>query len=83
MRLLLAFAIGLLLALGTPALAEERITQFISEVTVNADSSLLVRETITVEAEGGEIKRGILRDFPTTYTDNKGQRVIVGFEVRA
>ena len=78
---LLAFAIGLLLALAAPALAEERITQFVSEVTVNADASLNVRETITVNAEGDVIKRGILRDFPTTYTDRSGQRVIVGFEV--
>jgi hypothetical protein len=81
MRRLLAFAFVLLLALAPPALAEERITEFVSDVTVNADASLTVRETITVEAEGVEIRRGILRDFPTTYTDRSGQRVIVGFEV--
>ncbi len=78
----LAFAIGLLLALASSALAEERITQFISEVTVNADASLSVRETIIIQAEGNQIKRGILRDFPTTYTDRGGQRVVVGFEVQ-
>jgi hypothetical protein len=80
---LLAFAIGLLLALAAPALAEERITDFLSEVTVNADASLTVRETISVIAEGNEIRRGILRDFPTIYTDARGQRVVVGFDVES
>ncbi len=78
---LIALAIALLAALWTPALAEERITTFVSDVTVNADASLTVTETISVIAEGDVIKRGILRDFPTTYRDRTGQRVIVGFEV--
>jgi hypothetical protein len=83
MRRLLAFAIGLFLAIAVPAQAEERITSFVSDVTVNADASLLVRETIVVAAEGRKIKRGILRDFPTTYTDRTGQRVRVGFAVES
>ena len=48
---------------------------------VNADGSLDVTEKISVNAESREIKRGILRDFPTTYTDRKGLRVVVGFDV--
>jgi hypothetical protein len=78
---LFAFAIALLVALAAPVWAEERITSFVSDVTVNADASLSVRETITVFAEGDVIKRGILRDFPTIYTDRRGQRLTVGFEV--
>jgi hypothetical protein len=78
---LIALAIGLLLTLSSAVLAEERITQFVSEVTVNADASLSVRETIVVNAEGVEIRRGILRDFPTTYQDRLGQRIKVGFDV--
>ena len=74
-------ALCLLLAAVAPALAEERIENFLSDVTVNADASLDVRETITVNAEGREIRRGILRDFPTAYTDRHGVRVRVGFEV--
>ncbi len=77
----LVFAVGLLLALFSPAIAEERITGFLSDVTVNADASLSVRETIDVMAEGNEIQRGILRDFPTIYHDRNGTRVVVGFEV--
>ncbi len=77
----LAFVFALVFSLPTSAYAEERITSFISDVTVNADASLDVRETITVTAEGNDIRRGILRDFPTTYTDRHGIRVRVGFEV--
>ena len=77
--LLLAFC--LLFGFAAGALAEEKITSFISDVTVNADASLDVRERISVNAEGDEIRRGILRDFPTIYTDRNGVRVKVGFEV--
>jgi len=77
--LLLGF--GFLIALAVSALAEERISNFVSDVTVNTDASLTVRETIEVFAEGYEIKRGILRDFPTVYEDRRGTRVVVGFEV--
>ncbi len=76
-----AFVFAFFCAFVSSALAEERITSFVSDVTVNADASLTVRETITVQAEGYEIKRGILRDFPTVYRDRMGQRVVVGFEV--
>ena len=77
----LAFVIALVFGFATSACAEERITSFISDVTVNTDASLDVRETITVNAEGNDIRRGILRDFPTTYTDRHGIRVRVGFDV--
>lgn len=77
--ILLAFC--LLCACALEALAEERITSFVSDVTIDADSSLTVRETIALVSEGAEIRRGILRDFPTTYADRKGVRYVVGFEV--
>ena len=78
---ILAFVIALVFSLAAPVGAEERIVNFISDVTVNADASLDVRETITVNAEGNDIRRGILRDFPTAYTDRRGNRTRVGFEV--
>ncbi len=77
----IAALIGLVLALASPALAEERIVSFVSDVTVNTDASLAVRETIDIVSEGNEIRRGILRDFPTTYRDRNGIRVVVSFEV--
>ena len=78
-RLLVALVV--LLCATLPVAAEEVIRNFISDVTVNVDGSLDVHETITVNAEGNQIKRGILRDFPTTYTDKNNVRVRVGFDV--
>lgn len=60
--------------------ADERILSFESNITIHEDASLTVRETIEVQAEGREIRRGIYRDFPTRYTDRSGRRVTVGFE---
>jgi hypothetical protein len=71
----------LLFCAAFPARAQEVIREFLSDVTVNADGSLNVREEITVVSQMREIRRGILRDFPTTYTDKNGIRVRVGLEV--
>jgi hypothetical protein len=80
MRALL-FSLALLLAAAGEVQAAERITSFLSEVTIGADSTLTVKETIAVVSEGAEIKRGIQRDFPTEYKDSKGQDYVVGFDV--
>ncbi|HET7154399.1 MAG TPA: DUF2207 domain-containing protein, partial [Hyphomicrobiaceae bacterium] len=56
---------------------------FISDVEVERNGDLAVTETIRVEAEGREIRRGILRDFPTRYTRPDGSRVEVGFTVQS
>lgn len=74
-------AILLLLFSAVPATAQEAIRSFVSDVTVAADGELTVRETITVNAEGNQIRRGILRDFPTSYTNPDGTRVRAGFTV--
>lgn len=80
MRSLLA-ALFSILCFVQLAWAEEVIRNFVSDVTVNVDGSLDVIEKITVRSEGRDIRRGILRDFPTTYTDKNGVQVRVGFEV--
>src|SRR5208282_1102343 len=59
----------------------EQILSYNSDLTVNADGTLLVRETITVSATGAQIKYGIHRDVPTRYHDNFGNPYIVHFEV--
>src|SRR6187551_1083506 len=79
-RLVLAL-LTLALAL-MPARAEERIERFVSDVQIQRNGDLLVVETIQIRAEGRQIKRGILRDFPTTYRRADGSRVEVGFEVQ-
>jgi hypothetical protein len=76
----------LLLAGYGPAAANtpppERILSFDSRITLNSDASLHVTETIRVRSTGEQIRRGIFRDFPTTYTDRAGQRCTVGFDVQ-
>ena len=78
-----ALALALLLVAAAPASAVERILLFLSEVVVQRDGDLVVVETIRVEAEGNVIRRGIFRDFPTTYTRPDGTRVEVGFHVES
>ncbi|MEK6243140.1 MAG: DUF2207 domain-containing protein [Pseudomonadota bacterium] len=61
--------------------AEEKILSFHSRIQIAADGWLTVTETIVVQAEGRQIQRGILRDFPTDYRDRLGRSVTVPFEV--
>lgn len=58
----------------------ERILDFSSHVTVMADSSLVVTEKIQVYAARVDIRRGIIREFPTRYNVN-GKIRRVGFEL--
>src|SRR5262249_12979423 len=76
-----AAALAFLLAALRPAAADERILGFISDVAVERNGDLEVTETIRVRAEGRGIRRGIVRDFPTTYDRRDGTRVVVGFHV--
>ena len=61
--------------------ADERIQRYDAEITIQPDGSLFVAETIEVQAEGRQIRRGIYRDFPTTYRDALGSRYTVPFDV--
>lgn len=61
----------------------ERILSFHSDIRVMPDSSMEVKESITVRAAKARIKRGIYRDFPTRYRDRLGNGVTVGFDVVA
>jgi uncharacterized membrane protein YgcG len=61
--------------------APEKILRFQSRVQVHPDATLTVTETIRVKSAQRQIKRGIVRDFPTTYRDKTGRTRKVGFEV--
>lgn len=76
-----ALALALLLLVATHVRADERILAWRSDIRVRPDSTLEVTETLRVRAEGDEIRRGILRDFPTTYVNRRGERVVTGFDV--
>lgn len=71
----------LLLLLASVAGAAERILDFHSDISIASDGALTVTETITVRAEGRDIRRGIYREFPTLYRDLMGQRVRVPLTV--
>ncbi|MGQ9688002.1 MAG: DUF2207 domain-containing protein [Desulfobaccales bacterium] len=66
---------------GPAASMAEKILYFRSDIRVHPDASLTVTETITVRSAGVDIKRGIVRDFPTTYRDRDGKTVRVGFDL--
>ncbi len=84
-RTLLALAVSLCLASFAAAQAgaasDERILSFRSDIEVHADATMTVTETIVVRAARNQIKRGIYREFPTTYQDRFGNTVRVGFHV--
>lgn len=77
----LAPLLVLALFLCTNTHAAEVIENFRSEVQVAASGLLTVTETITVQAEDAQIRRGIFRDFPTTYRAQDGTVYRVGFDV--
>jgi uncharacterized membrane protein YgcG len=64
------------------SLADERILNYHSDITVLENAEMQVTEHITVRAEGINIKRGIYRDFPTLYKDNYGNKYRVDFGIR-
>ncbi|ANO52251.1 DUF2207 domain-containing protein [Woeseia oceani] len=70
----------LCLCLPMVALADERILDFSVDILVRQDATLEVVETITVRAAANQIQRGIYRDFPTRYTDQYGNNVVVNYE---
>jgi hypothetical protein len=69
----------LLLPLGAEAV--ERVTAFHSDIRIAPSGELTVTETVEVQAEGKEIRGGILRDFPGDYRDRFGNRVMLPLQV--
>jgi len=64
-----------------PPSNSEQILDYHSDIHVQQDASLLVRETIRVHSAGIEIHHGIYRDFPTRYKDPLGNHYVIHFEV--
>jgi len=65
----------------SPVAAEEVIRDYHADIEVAPDATLTVTETITVRAEGQEIRRGIFRDFPLYAEDASGRRIEVDFDL--
>jgi len=74
--------IALLSLLGAvTCYAQERILSYHSEISIAQDATMVVEETIRVNAEGEKIRRGIYRDILTTYEDAFGNSYIVDLEI--
>jgi len=82
MRLPLALFFGLALC-AAAAQAAERIVDFRADIGIGGDGVLTVREDITVEAAGQQIKRGIYRDFPVRHRRADGSAQSTSFDVEA
>jgi hypothetical protein len=77
----LVSAVLLSLMLTGGAWAREEIRSFIADIEVRADASIEVTETITVNAEGNDIRRGIYRDIPLRALDDWGLWSSNGFDL--
>ncbi|MGA8259522.1 MAG: DUF2207 domain-containing protein [Arenicellales bacterium] len=72
LRSVICLTMLLLVCLATPALAEEQILSYSSDISVHVDASMTVTESIRVRSEQNRIRHGIYRDFPTTYKTPAG-----------
>ncbi len=77
----LVLALLLVLASLVPAAAREEIRSFATDIELRADGSVLVTETIDINAEGIEIRRGIFRDIPVVMLDDGGNRLRPALDV--
>ncbi|WP_349437560.1 DUF2207 domain-containing protein [Pararhizobium sp. A13] len=75
--------IWLFLAMAGAVRAEEFFASYHSAIDVAKTGALTVTETIKANVEGNQIKRGIYRDFPLTFTDRNGRVVKVDFKLLA
>ncbi|MCU7938604.1 MAG: DUF2207 domain-containing protein [gamma proteobacterium symbiont of Bathyaustriella thionipta] len=80
-RFIVTYMILFLLFSLTNIQAKEFIQNYESFITIDANSSLIITESITVNAEGNKIKRGIYRDFPNRYKDTYGNHYQVDFNL--
>ncbi|MEO0412615.1 MAG: DUF2207 domain-containing protein [Pseudomonadota bacterium] len=71
------------LLVPVPASAEELIRSFVSNVFVQLDGTLKVKETIIVNAEQRKIRRGIFRDLPIRFLDDRGEELKARYDVQS
>ncbi len=81
MNIRLIAAIAWLLV-PTSSIASERISSFHSAIAIRTDGSMSVTETITVVSAGEQIRHGIFRDFPTSYTGDWGTHYNIRFSLQ-
>src|SRR5687768_1313405 len=81
--LLLIFSTPLFAQYPSIAEVNDRILKYHSDITVQNNGDLFVKEYITIyNGDDGNIERGIFRDFPTLYKDSNGLWDERGFSVK-
>jgi len=80
-RLGAAVLLLVVLLFSLPVMAAETINSFTTDVTMRADGMVEVTETIEVNAEGSEIRRGIFRDVFTAMINADNSRLRSDLEV--
>ena len=80
-RWLAAVLLCLVTCAPQAAIAREEIRNFRADIEVRTDASIEVTETITVNAEGRDIRRGIYRDIPLRTLDDWGLWEENGFDL--
>ncbi|WP_322990403.1 DUF2207 domain-containing protein [Hoeflea sp.] len=78
---LIAIVACCVLLVPQAATAREEIRSYIADIEVRTDAAIEVTETITVNAEGGDIRRGIYRDIPLRALDEWGLWSENGFDL--
>ncbi len=81
MRIAAFLTLWISLLVGGAAQAEEYFDSYHSDIAMAKNGTLTVTEAIRVYAEGNQIRRGIYRDFPLTFTDAGGRELEVGFKI--
>lgn len=76
------FLAALALFAAAPAQAREEIRRFDVLIEVQRDGDVLITETIQVNVEGVEIRRGIFRDLPRYY-DLNGERLLYDYDIQS
>jgi len=70
-----------LLGQGTAAGTTPQILSYHSDITVNPNATLRIRETISVLVAAGGTSAGLYRDFPASYRDRLGNVYVVHLQV--
>jgi len=59
----------------------EKVISFHSDIVVDTSSTITVKESIKIYANGNIFKRGITRTIPTVSTDSSGKRVKLDYKI--
>lgn len=73
-KIILIFSFLFCALFGATALAEEKITNFVTNTYINSNGSADVIEKITVHTEQKELKHGLVRWMPVYFRDAQNNR---------